>query len=102
MDWRGDLRALIQRVPDKDLPDLVAELARADVVARQRLQPNSRQLENGIPRYLKAETVADLLGVDASWVYRHRDDLGALDLSDRCVRFAEAAVTAFLQVRAGG
>lgn len=102
MHWRAELRALIDAIPEAELLDGYAEVSRAQAAIMQRLSPNG-QLSRRRDKlnYLKAEEVAEMLGVDVSWVYRHRDDLGALDLSDRCVRYPEACVRAFLERRRG-
>ena len=83
MNWRSELEAIVEAVPGDQLCHLIGELARLDAVTRQRLV----QPENGAEAYLTAAEVSDMLKVDRRWPYRHADKLGAIHLSDRCVRF---------------
>jgi predicted DNA-binding transcriptional regulator AlpA len=109
-DWRSsltDLLAAAEQAPQEDIPDLLAELERAKATAYARLlsAQNRRtgdteaisKPEDG--RLLTAEAVADRLSVDVRWVYRHADDLGAIRLSEKCLRFPRATVDAYLRSR---
>ncbi len=60
MNWRSELKAIIEAVPRDQMPDLVAELARLDVLSRQRLVPqNNGVIEDG--RLLTQDEVAERL-----------------------------------------
>ena len=83
-------------VPLDQVPDLIAELARLDVLARQRLTSQ----DNGAPppqpeTYLKAKEVALMLSVSPKWVYAHQRQLGGTRL-DGAVRFSAKAVRRYL------
>lgn len=102
MDWRADLRALIERVSEGDLADFRGELARLDALALQR----QLQATNGRPQateLLDADQVARRLGggINRKWVYRHADELGAVRLTQKKVRFPSAEVDAYLRRRKG-
>jgi excisionase family DNA binding protein len=47
-------------------------------------------------RYLTVEEVAEALAVSASWVYKHKDLLGAVRLGKRLWRFPEQELTTLL------
>jgi excisionase family DNA binding protein len=49
-----------------------------------------------VSSYLTVEEVAERLKVSVSWVYRHKDLLGAVRLGDRLWRFPEQEFTARL------
>ena len=53
-------------------------------------------------RYLTVEEVAEALGVSASWVYKHKDLLGAVRLGKRLWRFPEQELTTLLAQPARG
>lgn len=86
--WREDFRRITEAIPDEDVPDAIAECERAKALLWQRLQPNGKSESL---RYLKAEDVAELLDVDRTWIYRHRELLGGVSL-DGVVRFPETAI----------
>ena len=100
MNWREDLRSLIEEVELNEIPDLLGELARMQAVVQMRLQP-ARQ--NGaapkLDQYLTVEEVAHRLSVGTKWVYDHADQLGAVHLSTRAVRFPERAVQRYLSAQ---
>ena len=101
MNWRDDLEVLVAAVPERELPDLVGELARAQALAQVRLQPPQR---NGrkppeIGEYLTADELAAKLKVKPKWCYEHSDELGAVKLSNGCVRFPVRAVMRSIQAR---
>ncbi len=54
------------------------------------------QEDKAISRYLTVEEVAERLKVSVSWVYRHKDLLGAVRLGERLWRFPEQELTARL------
>jgi excisionase family DNA binding protein len=47
-------------------------------------------------RYLTVEEVADALRVSASWVYKHKELLGAVRLGARLWRFSEQELATLL------
>jgi len=96
MSWQADLRQVVTGVPDEELHDLVAELARADSIARARLIPRvpataSREMDT----YLSAEDVAKCLGMSPKFVYANRDRLGGVKLGTS-IRFSRRAVDRYL------
>jgi predicted transcriptional regulator len=91
MTWRDDLRRLTEAIPAEEVADAIAECERAKALLWQRLQSSGPNGEAESLRYLKAEDVAELLDVDKTWVYRHRDQLGGVSL-DGVVRFPEASL----------
>jgi hypothetical protein len=102
MNWRDELKAILQRAEDADLPDMAGELARAQAIVALRLRDGESSRRRGSHanglRHLKAEDVAKLLNVDVSWVYRNKKRLGAVSLADGgAVRFPEAAFRRFLE-----
>ncbi len=98
MNWQDELRAITAEVPAGDLPDLVAELARLDVLARQRLaQDNGAGAPAPVAdRSLTSREVAAMLSVSKQWVYAHQRELGGRKL-DGAVRFSDKAVQRYLQ-----
>ena len=103
----ADLQNAAVAVPQEDIPDLLAELERAKATALVRLMSaqsdrpgDTRAMSNSEDgRLLTAEAVADRLSVDVRWIYRHADDLGAIRLSEKCLRFPCATVDAYLRGR---
>jgi excisionase family DNA binding protein len=53
-------------------------------------------------RYLTVEEVAEALGVSASWVYKHKDLLGGVQLGKRLWWFPEQDLTTLLAQPARG
>ena len=103
MNWVGDLRAIIERVPMDELPDLTGELARGQAIVQQRLHPAARsRRENAppkaAPRYLKPARVAKRLDVSDRWVYQHADELGAVKL-DGALRIPETRLEVYLRAQ---
>ena len=102
MTWRDDLRAIVRSAPLDALPELIAELARANAIATQRINrplPNKENASPLIDRHLTADEVADRLSVSSKWVYEHATDLGGVKLSNGCVRFPAQALYRFLRSR---
>lgn len=98
--WPAELKALIERIPDAEMEEAVGELARAQAIVALRARgPIAPAGDNGL-RHFKAEEVAELLGVDVTWVYRNKKKLGAVSLADGgAVRFPEAKLRRFLERR---
>ena len=93
------MRAIAEAVPPDQVPDLVAELARLDVLARQRLARDNGAAPPSLPeKYLKAQEVAVMLEISKQWVYAHQRELGGTRL-DGAVRFGERAVRRYLAAR---
>lgn len=96
MAWRDMMRQAVEAVPAEQLPDLVAELARADAIARQRmLVPDPSKNDPEPDRLLRAAEVAERLSVSVKWVYRHQGRLGGTKLGG-AVRFSERAVESYI------
>ncbi len=99
MSWRDELEAIIGVVPADQLADLIGELARLDVLARQRLARDNGAAPSSPPeKYLKAREVAVMLEMSKQWVYAHQRELGGTRL-DGAVRFGERAVRRYLAAR---
>jgi predicted DNA-binding transcriptional regulator AlpA len=99
---RDRLSRIVEECPPDALPDLLGELARAQAVASVRLHENGTAPApptNKLGRHLTADEVAELLGMSAKWCYDHADELGAVRLSARAVRFPESAVRRYITAR---
>lgn len=94
-DW-CKLAELAGTVALEELPVFIGELERAKAVAQKRLfsRETPPPEPSGPDRLLGAQQVAEILSVDVRWVYRHADELGAVKLSERCLRFRQSAVEA--------
>ena len=110
MNWRAslaDFQNAAAAVPQEDIPDLLGELERAKATAYARLLTAHNGPSGSMEaapdsddgRLLTAEAVADRLSVAVRWVYRHADDLGAIRLSEKCLRFPCASVDAYVSRR---
>jgi predicted DNA-binding transcriptional regulator AlpA len=91
--WRA-LRAV--DVPDEAIPEAIGLLARlhGELLARLvRPDTNGRRSEaEEDSSLLTATEVAERLGCSTRFVYDHKQELGAVELSPRCLRFRPAAV----------
>ena len=101
---RRRLSKIVEKCPPDALPDLVGELARAQAVATLRLHENGASSAPANPvrsldRYLTAEELANRLNLSPKWCYDHADELGAVRLSGRAVRFPEMAVSRYIAAR---
>ena len=108
MNWRAllpDFQAAAASAPQADIPDLLAELelvratAFVRLLAAQNGQSGEPEVPPGQDRLLTAQAVADRLSVDVRWVYRHKQVLGGIELSDRCLRFPASAIDAYMSER---
>ena len=98
-DWRSQLIAIAESVPAGETAELIGELARLEALARLRHDEVNREPSSGNgERYLKKEQVAERLSVSPSWVWRHRDELGAVTL-DGTLRFPEQALNDYLETQ---
>ena len=98
-DWLSIADAIQQAAATasaEDLPELLAELERAKATAYARLLTAPK---NGEGDLLTAGEVADLLKVDRRWPYRHAEELGAVRLSEKCLRFPRKGIQSFMQKR---
>ena len=104
MTWREDLRAIFNEVAVSEIPDALGELARGQAVMQLRLQAPGRNTSGpgpqvsapGHDQQLTADEVASRLSVSKKWVYGHEEQLGAVHLSARAVRFSERAVQRYI------
>ena len=88
-------------VPDHAVPEGIAECERVKAELMRRLL-NGRAAEATPVTgdvYLTASDVGARLGVDKKWVYRHQRELGALQFSDRCLRFPASRIDEFIATR---
>jgi hypothetical protein len=95
-DWLEAVNSLQQAAetaPLKSIPDLMAELERAKATAYARLLSAPKNERDDL---LTAEQVAEWLNVDRRWPYRHADDLQAVRLSEKCLRFPRKGVERYL------
>jgi len=101
---RRRLGKIVEEWPPDALPDLLGELARVTAVATLRLHENGAAPApptNKLGRHLTADEVAERLGVSTKWCYDHADELGAVRLSGRAVRFPEMAIYSYIAARTG-
>ncbi len=101
MSWRDELRAAVEAGPHEGLPDLAAELARAQAVLMSRLSAprvNGARLPapSACARYLKPAEVAERLSISEKWVYSHAAELGAVKLGG-CLRIPESRLALYLK-----
>lgn len=100
MTWRADLRAIVEEIAASDIPDVLGELARAQAVIQLKLQPPRQDgAAPVLDQQLTVDEVADRLKVGTKWVYAHADQLGAVHLSARAIRFSERAIQRFIVAR---
>lgn len=100
------LREAITTTGREELPDLVAELARLDALARLRLvenEHNEPDPEPGIQpaeRLIDVDAAAEMLGVDRRWLYDRSDRLPFVRrLGRRTLRFSEPGIVRWLETR---
>lgn len=104
MSWRSELNALTAAVPPGELADLVGELARLDVLVRQRIAENGKaesQPSTEPDRYLTAVEAAKILKVSPDWLYRRAGRLPfGHKLSPHVTRFSERELRRWMATRA--
>ena len=96
MNWRAELDRTLSSIPTEERAAAAGELAR---YLFQLIAQPTRSLTRDVvslDHYLKAEEVAERLGVSVKWVYRHADNLGAIRFSANCLRFPESRVTEYV------
>ena len=99
MDWRRNLEGLAESIPVHDVPAGIAACEHVRAVLLKRLVDGHAVQETPttpLDAYLTAGDVASRLGVDRRWVYRHQDELGALHLSERCIRFPQSQLDRYI------
>lgn len=102
VDWRAELRAIIDEVEAGEMPDLIGELARAQALLQLRLHARGEKGTRPSPaplRSLTAEEVSQELGTSRKWVYEHQGELGAVRLSRGALRFPEQAIRRYMAAR---
>ena len=85
-------------VPHSEIPAVVGELECAKVTLLARLLESENRGPKDDP-LLTADQVAEKLQVERKWIYRHKDKLGAVELSRRNLRFPTSAVDAYIRRR---
>jgi hypothetical protein len=76
-EWVPAFRAIVEHVPPAELPDLGAELGRADVLLQQRLTAPPPQPKPWAPdEWVDATQAGEIVGMSRSWCYGHRIELG--------------------------
>ena len=100
------LRESADTCPREALPELVAELARAQAVATLRLFENGQTAKPPAPdirpprKLIDANAAAKLLGTRVRWLYDRTDELPfTRRLGPRTLRFDEAALRRWLETR---
>jgi predicted DNA-binding transcriptional regulator AlpA len=100
------LRESAKDCPREALPELVAELARAQAVATLRLFENGRTTKRPAPdirpagRLIDANAAAEILDTKVRWLYDRADELPfTRRLGPRTLRFDEAALRRWLETR---
>lgn len=81
-------------VPREQIPALIAALLARLVEPVPETQPAPAE-----DALLTADQVAERLQVNRKWVYRHRDKLGAVELSRKKLRFPSSQVERYLRRR---
>jgi excisionase family DNA binding protein len=109
MSWRDEFRRLMEKVPEAELPDLVAELARGDAIARRRLyapqadavtSPEPGGNGDALDRLLTVEEAAERLGVRPRWLYENADRLRfTRRIGRRTLRFSEKGLEQYMATR---
>lgn len=104
-EWRDELRGILSTVAaTTELPDLIGELARADAIARKRLEvaPQASVPEPPTDRLLTADEVAERLNLSVDRVYRDARE-GRFPfmrrLGGNTVRFSELGLEEWLRSR---
>jgi len=93
-EWTETLRAIVDSVPKDELHDLAAELARADVILRQRITapPASPRAPDG---WIDATEAGEMMGMSRSWCYEHREELGGRHIGG-AVRYSVRRIRSYL------
>ena len=98
MDVRIPLQALVDHTPQGTPITVPVDWIRAILSA----DPNSRSSEDSTHLeglLLTADEVADVLKVHRKWVYRHADELDAVRLSRKIIRFPREALERYIRRR---
>ncbi len=113
MSWKLRYRTLVdtllEELGGEELFDLAAEGERTRLVAAARAQPPpEKAVERGngtrparLEKHWRAEDIAQRLSVGLTWVYAHKDELGAVSASRKLVLFPDSAVVRYLTAHRG-
>ena len=98
-EWTMAFRPLVDSVPPDEWIDAVAELARADVILRQRITapPASPRAAD---EWVDATEAGRLCGMSRSWCYESRELLGGRHIGG-AVRFSTKRIRQYLEGRLG-
>lgn len=104
MNWREELRAIVEHVPRDEVPDLIGELAREQAIltARPERHPAPPAPPSGggkRDRLLDVGEAAERLSVTERWLYDHKDLPFRLKLPGGLVRFSERGLERWLSTR---
>lgn len=92
---KPDPLAVLDGIPAEHVPAAIARLAARAMQLAPRAEPDGGRL-------LTPEDVAKRLRTHKRWVYRHADELGAVLLSERALRFTEAGIAAYVARQRAG
>jgi hypothetical protein len=81
-------------VLDEILRQMIVEAVKEGVTAAGNGDPDEVLTVEGAMEFLKVESVG--------WVYRHADELGAVRLSSKCLRFTRRGLMAYLEDKKKG
>ena len=97
MNWRTNLRTLVDVIPEADTADGIGELERLKSILMQRLlSPNGDAPPPAPPEtFLTAAQVAERLNVSKQFCYDHQELLGATKIGS-ALRFSEKVVKRWL------
>ena len=104
MNWREELRAIVEHVPRDDVPDLIGELARAQAIltacsSHPPALPASPSGSGKRDRLLDVNEAAQRLSVNVRWLYDHKDLPFRLKLPGGLVRFSERGLERWISTR---
>ena len=104
MSWREELRAIVDSVPQDELPDLIGGLAREQAILTARpgrpLTPAAPNSGGGKrDRLLNVGEAAECLSVTERWLYDHKDLPFRLKLPGGLVRFSERGLERWISTR---
>ncbi len=112
MSWKLRYRSLVdtllEELGSEELFDLAAEGERTRLMAAARAKAPTEvpAQQNGtrparLEKHWRAEDIAERLSVGLTWVYAHKDELGAVSASRKLVLFPDSAVVRYLTAHRG-
>ena len=112
MSWKLQYRTLVDTLLEElgaeELFDLAAEGERTRLMAAARARAPSEVpvQQNGtrharLEKHWRAEEIAERLGVGLTWVYAHKDELGAVPVSRKLLLFPDSGVVGYLTAYRG-